>query len=288
MASPKRRAISTRSGPRRVPQGVVDVLEAVEVHEQQRGEPIVGSDGLDEGLLEAQAVGQAGERVVVCQEVVLCRTGLQALEQGRVAQRDAGVVAERLQHREVLGAPCPGADHPVPDGEDPPDVGPVRHDHGQRLGLGRPAPPEQARAFLLWADMHATGMVLQQLDDGVAVIEASARSLEEPVRLIDRVPGRAPVRRARLQHDARTTRAHEVACGPQHEVDQRPPAHIHRQGPGRFMEEGERIALPALTVRRPICPQHRDREHDAQEGRLRARPWSSITVTRPRTALATV
>ena len=51
-----------------MPQGIVDLLEAVEV-EVEQGQPPPGArrdgQGLDQAVLEQAAVGQAGQRVVV-------------------------------------------------------------------------------------------------------------------------------------------------------------------------------------------------------------------------------
>jgi hypothetical protein len=103
-----------------VAEGVVDLLEAVEVdqqHGQQRVRP-ERADRVADPLVEQRPVGEPGEAVV--QRPVLALGGLpaQVVDQAAALQRDAGVAGEGPQQGQVLRAEAAGAvgEQQRPDG----------------------------------------------------------------------------------------------------------------------------------------------------------------------------
>ena len=85
-----------------VAEGVVDLLEPVEVHEQH-GRGAGGLQAPFEALLEVQPVGQPGQRVVQGQVLGLLGGAADPLDQRVVGQRDAGMAGEGLKQLGVFG-----------------------------------------------------------------------------------------------------------------------------------------------------------------------------------------
>ena len=98
-----------------VPQGVVDILEPVDVHEQHGCRPGHGQPSL-EPLLEVQPVRQPGEGVVQREVLGLPSGRTNLFQQGGVRERDGRMCGQRLEEPRVLEVE--GADL----------VQPVRHD----------------------------------------------------------------------------------------------------------------------------------------------------------------
>jgi hypothetical protein len=91
-------------------EGVVDLLEAVQVDQQDR-QPCVGSERggcLPDPVAEQRPVGEAGERVMKGLTLPLGGGLMQVVDQLAASQRDARLADQRLEQHQVL--PLEGAD----------------------------------------------------------------------------------------------------------------------------------------------------------------------------------
>jgi hypothetical protein len=139
-----------------VTQGVVDLLEVVEVHEQH-GHLAVGGprpcQRLVDAAAEQTAVRQRGEGVVEGLVLLLHRLVPQAVDQAAVLQRHAGVVGEGLEQLEVLGVEGAHVTKAVGDGDHADDAVLAAERDGHRVlvpdgghlpaGLVAVAPPDE-------------------------------------------------------------------------------------------------------------------------------------------------
>src|SRR3954462_1842175 len=98
-----------------VTERIVDLLEAVEVHQQDRRRhplPRDTSDGLAHPPSEELAVGKRGQGVVQRLVLALGRLAAQLIEQAPVLERDGGVVGEGVAKvggwAVARAAPAPG------------------------------------------------------------------------------------------------------------------------------------------------------------------------------------
>ncbi len=134
-------------------QGIVDLLETIEVDEQQGGAPAFQGTALDQGgelALEQRAIGKAGQRVAVG-ELLELALGLLALgdvlhgaddaddlvvgdlrlaDDSKIARR-----AVRVQHTQVGGLGPAGAQHPIL--HVPEAVGVAAQEIGSDVPIGR-------------------------------------------------------------------------------------------------------------------------------------------------------
>ena len=86
-------------------EGVVDLLEPVEIHQSDgdtRGCGAVALEPLRRAVGEQDAVGQTGQRIVQCLVLALSGLVVEPHDQSAVLQSDAGVVRERREHPGVL------------------------------------------------------------------------------------------------------------------------------------------------------------------------------------------
>ena len=116
-----------------VAEGVVDLLEAVDVHQQHRRRP-VGEQPPLEPLLEVQAVRQAGQRVVQREVLGLLRRSAHPRDQARVGQGHAGVPGQRLEQLEVVAVERAHVVEPVAHQEHAGDLPAVAQRRGQAVG----------------------------------------------------------------------------------------------------------------------------------------------------------
>ena len=122
----------------RVPEGVVDVLEVVEVEEQDDRDPVGGRvlDRAVDLLGEQAAVGEAGQRVVVGLEPELLlepRQLRQRLLQLAVLEGDGRLVGERLEEPQVVVGEGRPLGQPVRDDHRPDQPGLAEQRRGHRV-----------------------------------------------------------------------------------------------------------------------------------------------------------
>ena len=123
-----------------VAERVVDLLEAVEVHEHHGDDILAGSGGqggVQTGA-EERPVGQTGEGVVQSLVLAVGRLLAQTVEELAAAQHDARVGGQGLEQLKVVGLKRGLVPDPVGDEEHP--TGPVlpghRRDHGVAKASG--------------------------------------------------------------------------------------------------------------------------------------------------------
>ena len=196
-----------------VAEGVVDLLEVVEVQDHDRG--AARASGLDvvqggaEAALQVRPVRQPGERVV---------QGLvpQLADQLAVAQRDAGVVGDGLQQDDVVLHEGPDVTLPVGDDEHADDAGRAREGDGHRLphavggepaaGVGVPGGPRHEQRLPALDDLLEHPVVLgsgRLLRAGEPAAGTQPDAGDEPAVGADERRGRAvgPQQLPRLAED---------------------------------------------------------------------------------------
>ena len=215
-----------------VAEGVVDLLEAVEVH-QQHGRRAGRQQPFLEPLLEVQAVGQPGEMVVQREVFGLGGGGSDAVEQSGVRERDARVARERFEQPRVLTVESADVVEAVHDQQHTRDAAAVAQRRGHRVGVA-----------------GAT----QRVVDRQAPVPLHAQH-----GAVTRVgpPGRRIVLRARAEHDLGMLGAQQVLCLAHDGLDHRLVADSLVDRSGELIEQVQPAVTQPLDV---IAAVERDAE----------------------------